>query len=61
MIQVPSEQSRNQLAYLHSATGVAAALCVDITNFFVCYMDTVCGFTTVYLDLFDHDNKYVRC
>ena len=64
MIEVSSEQSRSQFCiHTHCAAGAAAAaLCVVITVFFsFCYVDTVCGFTTEYLDLIDYNYYTVRC
>ena len=63
MIEGSSEQSRRQFIYILCAAGAAApALCVVITYFFYfCYIDTVCGCVTEYLDLIDYDNFTVRC
>ena len=44
--------------YIHSAAGAAAAaaaLCCFTVYFSFCYVDTVCGFTTEYLDLIDYN------
>ena len=52
-----SEQSKSQFCirtYDRSAAGGAvAALCCYCSCFYFCYVDTVCGLTTAYLDLMD--------
>ena len=47
--------------YIHSAAGAAAAAAVLLLFFSFCYIDTVCGFTTEYLDLIDYNYYTKRC
>ena len=47
--------------YKHNAAGAAAARCAPITVFLFCYVDTVCGFATDYLDLIDYNYNAICC
>ena len=60
MIEVSSERSKS-LFYMH--TYCCRCWCsVLLLLFLFCYVETVCGFTTEYLDLLDINSDYtVRC
>ena len=60
MIEVSSERSKS-LFYMH--TYCCRCWCsVLLLLFLFCYVETVCGFTTEYLDLLDINSYYiVRC
>ena len=54
MIEASSDQSRSQL-HMHTS-----CCCSVVLLLFVCYVDTVYGFTAAYLDLIDYSYT-VRC
>ena len=58
MIEFNGEDS---FIYLHSAAGAAATALCYYLFFSFCYVDTVCAFTTEYLDLIDCSYYTVRC